>query len=436
MSAEGAEGPERANQSPPASGAEFTPAYSRYALGALFVLYVFNFIDRQLLNLFVEPIKGELGVSDTAMGALTGLSFALFYTLAGFPMARWADRNSRTGLITVGLVLWSAMTAVSGWTRSFWELAAARVGVGVGEASFTPSAHSLISDYFPAAKRATALATFAAGASMGNILGFLGGGYLGEEVGWRNTFVLLGLLGLPVAVVFRWTVREPARTIPAAARDESIWTVWRALMSRPAFFFLAISASLHGFSSYGASAWSAAFLMRVHELSLFETGAVMALTAGVAATLGQIIAGRLADRLGARDVRWYMFLPAITSALSLPFLIAFFAAGDLAWGLAAYVPGTLISVMWTGPTYAMAQSIAKPHMRAMASAIIIFLLNLVGMGLGPLLVGALNDLLTPSFGVEAIRYSLMLAVVPHALASIFNLRAARTLREDLAFGRS
>jgi len=328
------------------------------------------------------------------------------------------------------------MTAFSGWARSFGQLAAARIGVGVGEASFTPSAHSLISDLFPAARRASALATFAAGASVGNVLAFLGGGYLGEQLGWRNTFLLLGSLGLPVAVIFRWTVREPARSVSTAAREESIWGVWRTLMSRPAFFFLAVSASLHGFSSYGASAWSAAFLMRVHELSLFETGAVMALTAGVAATLGQIIAGRLADRLGRRDVRWYMFLPAITSLVSLPFLLAFFAAEDLVWGLALYVPGTMVSVMWTGPTYAMAQSIAKPHMRAMASAIVIFLLNLVGMGLGPLLVGAVNDLLTPRFGVEAIRYSLMLAVVPHALASIFNLRAARTLREDLAFGRS
>jgi len=429
-------GPEDAEQGLPSNPEGFTPAYSRYALGALFVLYIVNFIDRQLLNLFVEPIKGELGVSDTAMGMLTGLSFALFYTLAGFPMARWADRNSRTALITAGLVAWSLMTACSGWARNYWQLAAARVGVGVGEASFTPAAHSLISDYFPAAKRATALAIFAAGASVGNVLGFLGGGYLGEELGWRSTFILLGVVGLPVAVIFRWTVREPVRSAPAAARDESMWTVWRALMARPAFRFLAISASLHGFSSYGASAWTAAFLMRVHELSLFETGAVMALTAGVAATVGQIIAGRLADRLGGRDVGWYMRLPAITSLLSLPFLLAFLAAGDLWWGLVFYVPGTMIAVMWTGPTYAIAQSIAKPHMRAMASAIIIFLLNLVGMGLGPLLVGALNDLLAPRFGIEAIRYSLMVAVAPHALASIFNLRAIRTLREDLAFGRS
>ena len=159
MSEGDGEGRQDAEQGVPGTRAGWTPPGSRYALGALFVLYVFNFIDRQLLNLFVEPIKGELGVSDTAMGALTGLSFALFYTLAGFPMARWADRNSRTALITAGLVTWSLMTALSGWTRNFWQLAIARVGVGVGEASFTPSAHSLISDYFPAAKRATALTT-------------------------------------------------------------------------------------------------------------------------------------------------------------------------------------------------------------------------------------------------------------------------------------
>ncbi|MCH2169694.1 MFS transporter [Myxococcota bacterium] len=409
-----------------------SPEYSRYVLGALFVLYIFNFIDRQLLNLFLEPIKQEFGASDTAMGALTGLAFALFYTIAGFPLARWADRNSRTALITAGLVVWSAMTALSGWTRSFAQLALARVGVGVGEASFTPSSHSLLTDYFPPEKRATALATFAAGASVGNVLGFFGGGLLADSIGWRNTFVFLGLVGLPIALIFRLTVREPKRSAPPTPRPESILTIWRALMSRPAFLFLAVSASLHGFSSYGSTSWIAAFLIRIHDLSLFETGAVMALTSGVAATVGQIVAGRLADHLGKRDVRWYMYLPAITSVLTLPFLVAFLLMDDLTWAILLYVPGSLLASMWTGPTYAMGQSLAKPHMRAMASAILVFLLNLIGMGLGPLVVGVLNDVFAPHFGTDAIRYSLMLAIIPHSLAAIFNLRAARTLREDIA----
>jgi predicted MFS family arabinose efflux permease len=415
------------------------PAGANFALGALFVLYIFNFIDRQLLNLFVSDIGAELGVSDGQMGLLIGVTFVLFYTVAGIPLARWADRGSRTLLITLGLAVWSAMTALSGLARTYWHLLLARVGVGVGEASFTPCSHSLITDYFPPQRRATALAIFAAGASAGNFIGFAGGGWLAESLGWRAAFLAIGLAGLPVALLFRLTVREPPRALSAAqaaeARRDSVWTVWRYLMSRRAFVYLAISASLHGFSSYGSNAWIAALLRRVHELSLVETGLVMAMGSGVAASLGQILAGNVADRLGRRDVRWYMYQPAITSLVSLPFLLVFLWSWDFRSALILYLPAAAFASMWTGPTYAMTQALARPHMRAMASAIMVFLLNLVGMGLGPVIVGALNDWLAPGLGAEAVRYSLMFASVPHALAAIFNVLAARHLLADLAIAR-
>ena len=412
-----------------------TPRYSWYVLWALFVVYIFNFLDRQILAMLIEPIKAELGVSDTAMGLLTGPAFAAFYLTAGFPLARLADRYSRTTLITIGLVVWSGMTAVSGLARNFAQLALARIGVGVGEASFTPASHSLIADYFPPERRATALAIFAAGAGLGQIFGYLTGGYVGEFIGWREAFFLVGLPGIAVAVVFRSTVREPARGASEERRvqsgGESVWGVIRYLAGRRSFVFLAVSASLHGFSSYGVGTWTAVFLMRVHELSLSQAGLVLALVAGASGFVGQILGGRLSDRLGTRDVRWYMYFPATTSALALPFLVAFYLIPDIRWAVALSVPGSLMVSMWTGPTYAMAQGLAPPHMRAMASAIVVFLLNIVGMGLGPLFVGWLNDTLAPRFGEFAVRYSLLVAVVPHTLASVFNLLAARTLERDL-----
>lgn len=408
--------------------------YANYALGALFVVYIFNFLDRQLLNLFIVPIQEELGVSDTKMGLLTGLSFALFYAIAGLPLARWADRNSRTTLIAVGLVVWSGMTAATGLARGYFHLLLARIGVGVGEASFTPASHSLIADLFPIERRSTAMAIFAAGASFGTVIGYIGGGYLYEALGWRSTFAILGLAGIPVALVFRLTVREPARTGVAAAQTDvaPLGQVLRALASRRALVFLAISASMHGFSSYGSGTWTSVYLMRVHELSVSETGIIMGLGSGLGATIGQIVFGRLADHFGSRNVRWYAIQPAITSLISLPLFIAFLWSWNFTSALVLYILAAAISSAWTGPTYAMAQSLAPARMRATASAIVVFLLNLVGLGLGPLFVGVLNDWLGPTLGPTAIRYSLMFAAVPHALAALFNLLQARTLEADLA----
>ena len=414
-----------------------TRGYSNFVLGALFVVYVFNFVDRQILAILIQPIKEDLGVSDTMMGLLTGPIFVISYTLAGLPLARWADRHSRVWLITLGMVVWSAMTVASGFARNFTALAAARLGVGLGEASFTPSAHSLISDYFPPERRATALAIFAAGASLGSIAGYLGGGYIGQYVGWHEAFLYVGAPGLVAAVIFRFTVRDPIRgaydgpKAKASEPEEPLREVLRYLMTRRSYVFIVASAMLHGFSSYGSGYWIPTFLIRVHGLSLSEVGILLGAIIGVLGLVGQIIGGRLSDALGKRDPRWYMWMPAISSIIALPFLVGFLLIPDLYWAVGCYMLGGWAVNMWTGPTYAMAQGVAKPHMRSMAAAIVIFMLNLVGAALGPLIVGVLNDWLDPRFGAEAVRYSLLIVIVPHTLASIFNLLAARTLREDL-----
>jgi len=414
-----------------------SPGYSNFVLGALFVVYIFNFVDRQILSILIQPIKEDLGVSDTMMGLLTGPVFVVSYTFAGLPLARWADRHSRVWLITIGMVVWSLMTVASGFSRSFVQLAAARLGVGLGEATFTPSAHSLISDYFPPHRRATALAIFAAGASIGSIAGYLGGGYIGQYIGWHEAFLYVGAPGLIAAVIFRWTVRDPVRGAYDAPRSdadregESLRDVLRYLMSRRSFVFIVASAMLHGFSSYGAGAWMPVFLIRVHHLELSQVGLILGGIVGVAGFAGQIVGGRVSDALGKRDPRWYMWTPAIASIVALPFLVVFLLHPNLYWAVACYTLGGLMMNVWTGPTYAMAQGVARPHMRAMAAAIVIFMLSLVGAALGPLIVGMLNDWLDPRFGAEAIRYSLLIVIIPHTLASIFNVMAARTLREDL-----
>jgi MFS family permease len=245
---------------------------------------------------------------------------------------------------------------------------------------------------------------------------------------------MVGLPGLLVALVFWRTVREPPRgrwDPPGSSVPIALGEALRALASRRAFVFIALSAALHGFSSYGSGTWTNVFLMRVHGLNVAQAGLVLGLLTFTVAASGAYAAGRLTDALGRRDARWYMWIPAIASVAALPFVLLFLYLGDLMWAILAYVPGQLMVNAWVGPTYAMTQSVAPPSVRALAAAIVVFAINLVGMGLGPLVVGALNDAFAPRFGLEAVRYSLMIAAVPHTLAAVFNVLAARTLREDL-----
>jgi MFS family permease len=408
---------------------------ANWALGALFVVYIFNFVDRQILATLLQPIKEDLGASDTQMGLLVGLAFALFYTFLGIPLARWADRGSRVALISLGLVLWSGMTALSSLARSFVQLALARIGVGVGEASFTPSAFSLISDYFPPERRATALAIFSIGANAGVFLASAGGGWIAHHVGWRPAFLVLGLPGLIVAAVFYTTVREPPRGSfdpPGSAQTASLAESLAYLARCRAFVWIALSAALHGFSSYGSGMWNTVFLMRVHGLNVAQAGLVIGTLSAVVGSTGAYAVGRLTDHLGRRDARWYMWVPAATSVLALPSVLAFLSLDGARLAIAVYLPGVLLANSWVGPTYAMTQGVAPPRMRALAAAILVFAFNLIGLGVGPLVVGAINDQLAPHVGQEAVRYSLMIAAVPHVVAAILNLLAARTLRDDLA----
>jgi predicted MFS family arabinose efflux permease len=411
-------------------------ARARGVLGVLVLVYAVNFIDRNILAVLLQPIKEELGVSDTAMGFLTGFAFAVFYTFAGIPIARLADRGSRRTVMAVGLAFWSLMTAASGLARSFAQLAVARVGVGIGEASATPAAHSLLSDYFPPERRTRAIAIYNTGASAGVLFGLLLGGWLQQAFGWRVAFAVVGLPGLAIALLVRVTVAEPARGgsegLVDAGDAPSARETLRHLACLPSFRHLALAAGLYAMTAYGVISWAPTFMIRVHELGYAEVGTTLGLAIGIGGGAGTYAGGVLCDRLAARDVRWLVWIPAIAGAVLLPFFVVFALAEEASLALAAFVPVNLLNAVFAAPTYTITQGLARLRMRALASAVVLFVLNLVGLGLGPTLVGILNDLLEPRYGAAAVRYSLLIVVAVNAWAVIHSVLAGRTLRRDLA----
>ncbi len=418
-----------------AEGFAPTPGYANYVLVLLFVVYIFNFIDRQILAILLDPIKEELGASDTQMGFLTGFAFALFYTFAGIPIARAADSGVRRTIISIGIAVWSLMTAASGLIRTFPQLALARIGVGIGEAAFVPPAHSLISDYFPPKRRATAFAVFSMGIYVGVAMGFLIGGWISELSSWRMAFVVVGLPGLVMAVIVRLSVREPPRghseVVAMDADTVSTGEVFRFMWGLRSFRHLCLAAALHSFGGYAFANWGPAFFHRVHHMSPGEIGTWLSITLGLGGAAGSMLGGIMADRLAQRDQRWQMYLPAIATIASIPAVFVILLAPTKLPSLLFLVPNAILGAMWFGPIFATTQGLAKLRMRAIASAILVFVINLIGLGLGPQAVGIMNDLVFARFGDEAVRYSLLVIVVANLWSATHFYLASRTIRADL-----
>lgn len=417
-----------------------SPARARWVLAVLVGVYALNFVDRNLLAVLLQPIKEEFGASDTAMGLLTGFAFALFYAAAGIPIARFADRGSRRALMAAGVALWSLLTAASGLTRSFAQLAAARVGVGIGEATTTPAAHSIISDCFPPERRTRAIAIYNLGASAGIFFGLFLGGWLAESLGWRRAFVIVGLPGLAVAVLVRFGLPEPPRGALEGRRDSEPAPPLRAtvahLLSLRSFAHLCAAAGLYGIIAYGATLWSATFMLRVHGLSYAEVGLQLGAVIGLAGAAGGLLSAQLCDAMAQRDPRWQVWIPALAALIGIPCLVLFALAPGPRAALAAFAAVNFLSIVFAAPTYALAQGLAGLRMRAQAAAIVLFVLNLVGLGLGPLLIGMVNDALTPRFGDEAIRYTLAGVAGVYAWGVLHSVAAGRTLRDDLLDARA
>ncbi len=409
-----------------------TGRYPYYVLFMLGLVNMMNYVDRNILSVLITPIKQEFGLSDEAIGLLTGLAFMIVHCLFGLPLARLADRTTRKTVIAIGVAVWSAMTAMMGLASTFGQLLVMRMGVGIGEAAGAPPSHSLLSDYFPPEKRATALSLFGMGIYAGTMFGYFAAGWIGEQFGWRLTFVAVGIPGLALAALVGATVREPARAAPAP--DESILFVLRYLLSKPAFVFLMIAASFHATAAYAAIIWTPSFYQRVHGLSLSEVGLWLGLVSGVGGAIGALSGGLLSDRLGRRDRRWYAWVASLVALLAAPASFLAYRQTDGAQAsLFVYFGFILMIGAYNGPLHAMNQFLAKPRMRSTSVALQLLIVNLIGGTIGPWAVGRASDALRPEYGEAGIRHAMWVTVVVCTLlASVFYFATSFRLRENMA----
>lgn len=416
--------------------AGFSTAYRHYILAILTLMYVINYLDRQVLAILLQPIKAEFGVSDALLGLLVGPTFALFYATLGIPIARLADRFSRRNIIAVSMGLFSAMTVVCGLAAQFWQLVIARVFTGVGEAGTGPSAQAVISDLYPPKQRAAAQSFYSAGLNIGLLIAFFAGGWIAQTFGWRQAFLAAGIPGLLLFFVVMFTVREPARGHSESLADDgiapSLPAVARLLWSQRSFRYIAIGAAMTSFGGYGATAFVPAFLVRSHHLTLYEVGLIFAGIAGIGGWTGTFLSGVIADRLGKRDVRWNMYVPIGAVFLALPFQPVFYLADNTALAIAAAIIPSAMGAVFLGPCVTMTQGLVPLRMRATAAALFLFILNIIGLGLGPQTVGIVSDLLEPALGTDSLRYALLVTMVSGALGGFCYWRASKTLKGDLA----
>ncbi len=414
---------------------EHTTIYRDYVLVMLTLVYVFNFIDRQLLVILQESIKKDLHLSDTQLGLLSGLTFAVFYCVLGIPIARMADKRSRRNTVAVSLGLWSLMTASCGLARNFFQLLLARVGVGVGEAGGSPPAHAMISDYFPPKKRSTALSIYSAGIYIGTLIAYMMGSYLNHKLGWRQAFFALGIPGVMFSVLFYSTVKEPRRGASDAAtavnEPHTFGQVLTVLFSGKTFAMLAFASALNVFCIYGLMNWVPSFLQRLHGMTTVQVGALLGPILGIGGGIGSFMGGLLTDHFGKKDRRWYLKVPAYAILIGIPCLAGAVFLQDKALTLTCIGLVVMLQSAYLGPALAVAHSLVPASMRSMTSAVFFLVINLIGLGLGPSVVGALSDLLKPHYGVESLRWALSILLVVSPVSTALFFSTAKRYAGDL-----
>jgi MFS family permease len=423
-----------------------TDTYRYYVAWLLCGVYTISIMDRQLVAILVEPIRKEFALQDWHMGLLSGLAFAAFYTTLGLPLARLADRNNRVNIMAVSLLVWSAFTGLTALAKTFLHLLIARIGVAVGEAGCNPAAYSLIGDYFEARRRATALSIFQMGGYIGSFLGLLLGGWIGHTYGWRAAFLLVGLPGVAVGLLLKLTLRElprgysdPVRTV---AEPPPVWKVMRDLLSKSSFVHLAFAAALHNFAVYGVGNWYAPFLMRSHEMNVAKAGTVLAICTVIGGAAGTYLGGLLSDRFAAQrhDSRYYLWVPAVSLLIGFPLSqgVLLFADTRIVIALLPFV--VMCSAAYLAPSITATYGLVGIRERALASAVLLFIINFIGLGFGPLFAGIASDQLRQMFlerGLteaealgEGLRWSLRIIVVVNLWSAAHYFIATRTLRAE------
>lgn len=409
-----------------------SPRYRYLVVGILAAVYTFNFMDRQILGTLAEPIRKEFGLSDTQLGALTGASFALFYATLGIPVAWMADRFNRVWIMAASCAVWSFFTAGCGMAANFVQLALCRIMVGVGEAGGVPPAYSVISDYFPAKARGTGLSVFGLGVPLGSTLGVAFGGGVASVYGWRTAFFAVGLPGILLALILLLVVREPKRggLDPLAQGEIShapappALEVFKGFWTSSTLRWAAVAAGLSAFVCYALLGWNAAYLMRGKGASLAEVSLYYSLVVGGTGITATLASGLLVDKLGQRDRRWYSWIPAIAYALMLPPLAGMIWAPDWQIALLFMAGPMFLYNFFIAPTHALVQNAVPPAQRTVAGAILLFVLNLVGLGGGPVYVGHVSDMAKARFGDHSLMIGfaalgpvIILAVGAHLMAA-------------------
>jgi len=422
----------------PAAGRESEGGAGGRVLLILLLAYIFNFVDRQIIGILAVPIKEELTLTDRQLGLMGGLAFALFYSGLAIPIAWLADRYNRVRIIAWSVALWSGFTALCGLAQNFWHLFLARMGVGVGEAGGVAPSYALISDYFPKERRARALAFFSLGIPIGSALGVFFGGWIATNLDWRAAFVIVGLAGIPAALLVRYGIKEPPRggfdaeAGQAVARAPPFAEVAATLARKPSFWLLSFGAASGSILGYGLIFWLPSFFSRSYGLELIEVSWFYGSIVLIGGMAGTWLGGWLGDRTGPADPGSYARIPAICFVITAPVFALGLFAESLVTGWILFAIGQMLALAWLGPVIAAVQHIVPPNMRATASASFLFINNLIGIGFGIFFLGFMSDAMTAAHGEDSLRYSILYGLGFYLLSAALYFIASRRLRKDWA----
>jgi MFS family permease len=414
------------------------PGYRYLVLAILTIVYVTNFVDRQVINVLAQYIIEDLSISDGQFGMLSGLAFAAIYTTLGIPIARLADIANRRNIVAVAVAVWSIMTALCGLAQNFAQLFMARFGVGVGEAGGSPPSHSIVSDIFPAEQRATALSIYSLGVYGGILVGTVGGAYLVQYFDWRTAFIVVGMPGVLLALLVRFLVKEPPRGMAENRKDTTppgFFNVMKFLWERKSFRHLSFACALHAFVTYGMGNFMPLFLGRVHDMPILDVGWYYGMIAGIGGLAGTFFGGWISDRLNKKtgDMTWYVWVPFASTIIAIPLALNTFLIMPNGYvAVYSYFLPVFFGGWYLAPCLASTHFLVGLRMRAMGSAVLLFMLNLIGLGLGPMMTGFVSDFLAPSFGDDGLRYAMSITVLVNIWCAVHYYLSAKTIKQDFA----